>query len=957
MLFLLRQYIFFFLFSLSANVVSAQLSFSFRHYDVEDGLPSTNLYDIVQDDKGFIWIASEAGVCRYDGKTFEKEPIKKLGNAEVINLFVDSRNQLWLIDLANNISVLNGDSLIRLSQHPDFEGKQFTEVAEDRRGNYWLFGTLENEVAFLNGNALLDSIDIYYKNDIFSSFKLFYPFNDSLQIIITDKGVAQFRDLKLETKSFQKKLADHGPFSSVQINDTILFSTQERLYEFSRWKLGLDPVFTEFNELFAGGITKLFKDVDNNLWVGTKDGLLYFPKGDRKNPKQFLSGQFISGIIQDHEGGYWFSTQKDGLYYLPSLNIQIFQNRSLVNHLTTVCPNSNNEVIIGYDHAYINVLDSNYILKKQWRIVRGSNEIYDVVQDEIRQYYILHSRMLQVLDEDFDLKKQKIISMKIGTSIRPNEIYFGAATKAGKYLVESDSFKIFLEERTYSILPTLKDTVWIGTTKGLYLFSNNEATLVKEPLLQQDIRDIKQANDGTLWVATQGDGVILYKNNEVVNHLTTATGLVSNNCKRILFDGSQVWIGTNKGIQKITLNDFNFNIITMDNGLPSNEINDLQKKDDDILVATNGGLAVFNDSLEVFASPPLLQFTKISFNEVDTDLKDQYQVSHREDNVSIEFSGIAFQQSDDIEFQYQLSPRNDTWVPTRANVAQFQSLKHGNYTFKVRARTINSSWSPEKTIQFTIATPFWKRQWFLILVVATGLFLLYKIFAWIWDDIRDRKEIQAKLKASQMTALRAQMDPHFLFNSLNSIQEFIMLQDKREANRYLSRFSKLMRNILNMSDMEEVKLNQEIEALELYLSLEALRFEENFDYYFEIDNNIDTGSLTIPPMLVQPYVENAVKHGLMHKKNGSRKLWIRFNLKDDMLVCEIEDNGVGRKKTREIQKRDKKIYASRGMKLTKERLKLLNDAYDNQLSVDIEDLIDEQGNALGTKVMLYISLD
>ncbi|MEL6922591.1 MAG: histidine kinase [Bacteroidota bacterium] len=318
---------------------------------------------------------------------------------------------------------------------------------------------------------------------------------------------------------------------------------------------------------------------------------------------------------------------------------------------------------------------------------------------------------------------------------------------------------------------------------------------------------------------------------------------------------------------------------------------------------------------------------------------------------------MAYHQPNELEYQYTLEPRNDSWIQTSANLAQFQALDPGSYTFKVRARTRNSLWSPEQRIQFNISRPFWMQWWFVVGLVLAGLFILYRLFAWIYNDLRERREIKEKLQASQMTALRAQMNPHFLFNSLNSIQEFIINQDKREANRYLTRFSRLMRNILNMSEMEEVYLQQEIETLELYLSLEALRFEENFEYHFDIGKMIDTESMTIPPMLVQPYVENAVKHGLMHKKDGVRHLWVRFYVENKMLVCEVEDNGIGREKARAIQQNNQRIYESKAMEMTEQRLRLLNRAYDNTLDVKVEDLVDPAGEAAGTKVTLYISLD
>jgi len=230
----------------------------------------------------------------------------------------------------------------------------------------------------------------------------------------------------------------------------------------------------------------------------------------------------------------------------------------------------------------------------------------------------------------------------------------------------------------------------------------------------------------------------------------------------------------------------------------------------------------------------------------------------------------------------------------------------------------------------------------------------------VFDQIRERNEIQQNLKASQLTAMRAQMNPHFIFNALNSIQDFIIQEDKRSANRYLSKFSKLMRNVLDASDKKKITLKKEIEYLELYLSLESLRIDDDFEYIFDIETDINVNNILIPSMLLQPYVENALKHGLMHRK-GKKKLTIRFSKncpfdgwENNHLFCEIEDNGIGRVAA-ELLKVKSAIHKSRATQIVNERLEVLRQMGNLDIDITMEDVYPTQ-KYTGTLVRVLISV-
>lgn len=253
-------------------------------------------------------------------------------------------------------------------------------------------------------------------------------------------------------------------------------------------------------------------------------------------------------------------------------------------------------------------------------------------------------------------------------------------------------------------------------------------------------------------------------------------------------------------------------------------------------------------------------------------------------------------------------------------------------------------------------TFFWETWWFLLIVGLLAALIGYKMYEYVTKFEQKKNELNAKLIQSKLIALRSQMNPHFMFNSLNSIQDFIIHSDKKAANKYLSKFSKLMRSILSMSDKESVSLSEEVKTLDIYLQLEGLRFSENFEYEINVADNISPDKYYLPPMILQPYVENAIKHGLLHKK-GMKVLKVDFTIKDKKLHCRIEDNGVGRKESALIKSRNVQIHQSKGMSVTAERLDLLNNFFKDQLSVEIKDLYTDSGIASGTLVTVEINTD
>lgn len=334
-----------------------------------------------------------------------------------------------------------------------------------------------------------------------------------------------------------------------------------------------------------------------------------------------------------------------------------------------------------------------------------------------------------------------------------------------------------------------------------------------------------------------------------------------------------------------------------------------------------------------------------------------------ENYFSIGFSAQCFRQGTQTQFKYRLKGLEDWVAAGDRRFANYTNVPSGDYIFQLQA--IKPDGTPgHKTLELAIqiATPWWATWWFKVHLIVSVLSLFYAVYQYRLFQVRKEERLKTafnkKLANVEMTALLAQMNPHFLFNSLNSIDSYILTNKPREASEYLNSFARLMRLILQNSRSNYITLKDELETLKLYIEMESLRLKNKFKYQIEVDEALDISSIDIPPMLIQPYVENAIWHGLMNKQNREEGLLsIALNRSKNMLHCTIRDNGIGRQKALEIQtKRTKTKRKSMGMSITSERIELINQLYNLDAMVKIHDLYNDNKEASGTEVRLDIPI-
>ncbi len=801
--------------------------------------------------------------------------------------------------------------------------------------------------------------------------------------------------LKFPLKDSTRALGGSGRMIRLKNND-YLMGIGNYLYRFDH---------TDINQYTAdklpATIIWVYEDDEDDIWVGTiYGGVYYLPKGNFQQKKCFLNGFAVNCVLQDKEGGFWFVTEGDGVYYSASKKVRTFdksvglsEDRVLSittdqENVYTASPNGmihklNTSSILNSYNTNENQHQTNglqtlfydpkerivwvgsrsrfgRLINEKFRKDRASIAFNDGVQDSNGiNWFVCSGGFFKyenkiILDYGFPGEPYK--QLKNGNRLCGTREFFG----------KTDLSKNF--RRLNAIAINKKDEIVLGAINGLWTYNMKQEELYyigyRHRLLQNRILALDYFNDSLLVIGTKGSGVILYYNKKAVQ-INSENGLSGDNVYAVCHDSSAIWAATNKGLTKIVLTSitpltYSLSTYTILNGLPSNEINDLQLVKNKIWVATNKGATFFHpDSINATKVDLPIYLNNVRINDKDTSILSDYKLTYDQNNIKVNFTGVGFKNAGQLNYRYKMVGLDTTWTYTKSREIQFTTLPTSDYTLIINVMNHDKSWSTNgAVVRFNISMPFWKEWWFELGVIILGAYIMFLLIRFRLRRVEQRKEkisdLNKILMNLKLKALRAQMNPHFTFNVMNSIQHFIATNDGEAANRYLSRFSKLIRLILNNSEKSVVPIADEIKALELYLELEVMRFEERFEYKINVDKSIDVLEVEIPSMLIQPYVENSIKHGIL---NLGRRGVIQIDIQkhDKFLKCIIEDNGVGRSSSVFINRNIS--HKSFGTAITQERLAAINALYNSKLSENVIDLYDDKGDPIGTRVEIYIPIN
>ena len=456
----------------------------------------------------------------------------------------------------------------------------------------------------------------------------------------------------------------------------------------------------------------------------------------------------------------------------------------------------------------------------------------------------------------------------------------------------------------------------------------------------------------------QGDTVMLSDKNEIAD-LTRPAFIVKDH--RGLF-----WIGANEGLVRLDPLTRQTEIYDYSDNVQGNvwALEPMFARNGKLFIGGNNGINYFDpDKIEKKNERLQVTIMKVTVNQDDTSYFDRnslLSLKSFQNSLDIQFVAPYYGNPQRLQYRYQMLGLSSEWKDLgNNNEVRFSRLPPGDYVFTVSASINGQQWfQSSEALAFRIAFPFWQQWWFVTAcILVAALLLLYYLHNRI-DRIRQKeatnRAYEKKIAEVEMHALRAQMNPHFMFNSLNSINNFILKNDPENASGYLTKFSRLMRLILDNSRSEWILLENELKALELYIQLEVVRFDEVFEYELILDPGVDIATTYVPPMIIQPYVENAIWHGLLHRHAPGGKLVIRIWRENEVLHINVEDNGVGRQEAAFRKSKSATKQKSHGLKITAERIDIVNRIYNVDAKVNIDDLTGHNGTATGTKVSLTL---
>ncbi|QQS29573.1 MAG: histidine kinase [Sphingobacteriales bacterium] len=747
-------------------------------------------------------------------------------------------------------------------------------------------------------------------------------------------------------------------------------------FQNSRYNASGSPfgeLLPEQKRYFKQPVSCTLKETDlNTVWIGTWGGGVYRCtqyQTPQLRVQPLLSGKTITSIFKDREGNYWFTTLDDGVFLLTQPDVLTFTTADGLpaNDLYTVTGSPYGQVWVGTGRgsvAYRPVDGGSWQVFENISNDNVFNRVNDISVDSDKQIWVATDGGLYFIDPSAGWFLLNLTPTTAFAPAENHQIWVGKYRFPTKINLKTgaETTVIPIQEQVNALSAVSDKLLWIGTSAGLYRHENgkNFYSGGKAPILAKPINDLQTDSMGRLWIATADIGILIKQQNTVI-HLTTANGLNSNTCNAIFLDSNmRAWAATNKGLNRILMKEMDPATVEVKtysrlDGLASDFVNDVWVNGDSVWVATVQGLTVLpvRDIPQDSISPPVYITSMSVWNNV-VPPNPAYRLTYRQNNLSIAFTGLSYRSGGNLQYLYQMEGADTEWLKTAGTSVQYPALPPGKYLFKVAALDKWGRISKQPAIiSIYITPPIWETWYFKLAVTLLFLGLALSIGYAVLSYYKNRNEWERRMIESEQMALRSQMNPHFIFNSLNAIQYFVTENDKVSANRYLSVFSTLIRKVLNYSQQSYISLEDEIEYLRLYLEIESLRFKDKFTCTLSVSPEILPAEIDIPPMLIQPYIENALHHGLLSKKEGSRLLNIHFEqIQPDVLQCVVTDNGIGRTKAKE-QTRDREGMGI-GSSNPQARLAILNRLLKKPIQVIITDLYDTDQEPAGTKVTIAI---
>lgn len=945
-------------------------------------IPSAFCQAILQDSKGYIWISTDKGLYRLNGHSTELFTENNGLPDNVVCIGEDLKGKLWFATNTKRIFTFDKDSFCEAPFSPDLKKKlenveTIYKLSFNANNDLYINSTLNTFIVNSKTNKLQQipfsepkswmSYDCDSKSIIPINGRVFNV-NNSNERKICDSLAITFHNSDGLNKKYIKLI--DGDILEYYVNALTKG-------DFTFLELGKKLVILKNNTIvqtlkFDRQILNIRIDKNDGLWVGTvHDGLYYYPNFLKpETKKQYLKGANVQDILVDYEHNLWIATLNRGIFRCSSLKLEQYPDTIGLSKPVHFQKGIDSSLYIFTQNGCFARINSERI--KFFCLQKYPNESFNLIRKYQKGYLLFGKGGIYTSDNSFEnINKTtpnpsynwlKVVSLEYG---HKTPLYGVSGLYLIKIFPDKIENLISSPAKINSYLALDDNHALIGTDEGLFKANLNAKKLLRLIGLNGKVNAIFKSSSGVIIVGTEKEGLLKF-DGKTLTRIDNPLILPSPAYNDIDEDSQgKLWCATSQGIYCFVSPENPGEFIKLDetNGLPGNSIFNLSIYKEHLYLSTDNGLFKFSiNNATTFTNP------KFYIREFKTDKRlysyfnDKISLSNSENTIYIKPDILTFEAINKPQLQYELSGKIDKTVLLRDSILEIKDLLPGDYQLKIFA--VNSKLQKSRDcikIQFSIDPPFYFKAWFILTIVILLFGLLILINHFNIKRIKRKEEesnrINKLLNESKLTAIQAQMNPHFIFNSINSIQNYILQKKEKDAYNYLAKFSKLIRMVLLNSDKSQIALYEEIDLLKIYIEIEQLRFDNSFDYEINIDDSVNEQEIFIPPMLIQPYIENAIWHGIMHL-DGIRKgnLFISFSISEQLLKITVQDNGVGR----EVSKSYKKDTEHKpvAMKLSQKRLEIISNLFkEKNITIDIQDIYDFNKSVAGTRVELFLPLN
>lgn len=943
----------FFIVSLFLSYLSFGQDPYYLTIDKNSGLPSNSVYDIFQDNKGFMWFATGKGLCRYDGNNIKTYTSDLMTSKAGSCIQEDAYGRIWYENFDGYLYYIENEKVVALPQA--------------KTVGYYRYGFIKNRLFLLQQDGVL----IYDLKNLKIIKKLYLKLNTLKFSFCTKDNFYILNDIFYELnysgeittvpvpKEFESNFI--SPIIQNSAHGLLICSKYSHslfIYENRTFTKKTSPNKSEFIQNIA------FTNSEN--WICSTNGVTKIDT-DKNSSATFFNDKNIATVFCDKQKNYWIATLNEGVFYVNNFDHKLhpLTPRPFVfsTNKDALLVGSDKEVVNSFDvknHSFKNVFQgsSDHAIN-QLICNKSTNTLYFTAS---KFKTITHSKL--ILEIPVAIKEINKIDDKYYTYAASSNSGIFIANKNAKSswdaLFKNHQSKDETNFNQAILIPYFngKSTVYNPINQTIYYATNNGLFAVSK----KDLKELKYKNK-TLFInklcyynniiyATDTNEKVYVITNNRISEFNLPKKNKNTTIEKIDLEQHFLYLYTSSAIFEINLKTNQCQkVMTLTQGV---DITDIAIVNDHLYFASAKGIISKKRTNEGARNKSKIFIEEILVNDETHSIKKPLE--YYENNIKIKFTTLSFIPNEKNEVYYKINSSKWYKLDPNAQSLLLSSLSPNDYHIYLK---VNNDATQE--IKFTIKKPLWLNLYILIPLGLLVLTLIYLLFKWQIEKIKrknqllfDKVTLEKNLNQSKLKAIKSQMNPHFFYNALNTLQSYILANEKRNAIDYLSKFSKLTRTILELTEKESISISEEVTTLGLYLDIEKARFDDDFNYTIST-NNIDTDTIKIPSMLLQPYIENAVKHGLLHKQ-GEKILLVDFSIEDEILKITIDDNGIGREKSAELNAIKNKKHQSFATNALQNRIELLNQFNHKNIAIRFIDKHSKTEQSTGTTVEILIPL-